>query len=188
MRNQTIGGFRSLNAFVAYKLERFTASQHDFKALFGLMFSEPENVMFESSKGYKIEKTTYGECKAAALRRAAALEKILDGMPADSVIGLLLECAEIARRIKSDPEIEIKDDLMGKSPLYDALVEWRLQKAQDADVPAYTIAHNTTLKTIAQVKPVTLAELKVVKGMGVKKVKLHGDEIINIVLQYLNEE
>ena len=89
---------------------------------------------------------------------------------------------------KSDKKkIEIKDDLMGKSPLYDALVEWRLQKAQDADVPAYTIAHNTTLKTIAQVKPVTLAELKVVKGMGVKKVKLHGDEIIDIVLRYLAE-
>ena len=88
----------------------------------------------------------------------------------------------------SKKKIEIKDDVMDKSPLYTALVEWRLQKAQDADVPAFTIAHNTTLKTIAQMRPVTLSELKDVKGMGVKKVKLHGDEIINIVLQYLNEE
>ena len=34
----------------------------------------------------------------------------MTGWNTDSVIGLLLECAEIARRIKSDPEIEIKDD------------------------------------------------------------------------------
>ena len=85
-------------------------------------------------------------------------------------------------------KVEIKDDTMDKSPLYDALAAWRLQKAQDADVPAYTIAHNTTLKTIAKMKPVTLSELKNVKGIGVKKVKLFGDEIIDIVLRYLDKE
>ena len=84
-------------------------------------------------------------------------------------------------------KVEIKDDVMDKSPLYAALVAWRLQKAQDADVPAFTIAHNTTLKTIAQLKPVTLSELKNVKGLGVKKMKLFGDEIIDIVLRFLAE-
>ena len=34
----------------------------------------------------------------------------MTGWNTDSVIDLLVECAEIARRIKSDPEIEIKDD------------------------------------------------------------------------------
>ena len=85
-------------------------------------------------------------------------------------------------------KVEIKDDVMDKSPLYAALVAWRLQKAQNADVPAFTIAHNTTLKTIAQIKPVTLTELKNVKGLGVKKMKLFGDEILDIVLRYLGEE
>ena len=85
-------------------------------------------------------------------------------------------------------KVEIKDDVMDKSPLYTALVAWRLQKAQDADVPAFTIAHNTTLKTIAQVKPVTLTELKNVKGLGVKKMKLFGDEILDIVLRFIGEE
>jgi superfamily II DNA helicase RecQ len=68
------------------------------------------------------------------------------------------------------------------------LSAWRLQKAQDADVPAFTIAHNTTLRAIAQAKPVTLTELKAVKGMGVKKVKLYGDEIIDIVLRLMGEK
>ena len=85
-------------------------------------------------------------------------------------------------------KIEIKDDVMDKSPLYAALVTWRLQKAEDADVPAFTIAHNTTLKTIAQLKPVTLTELKNVKGLGGKKMKLFGDEILDIVLRYLGED
>ena len=88
----------------------------------------------------------------------------------------------------SKKKVEIKDDVMDKSPLYAALSAWRLQKAQDAEVPPYTIAHNKTLKAIAQVKPVTLVELKAVPGMGVKSVKRFGDEIIDIVLKYMGQE
>ena len=83
-------------------------------------------------------------------------------------------------------KVEIKDDTMDKSPLYAALVAWRLQKAQDADVPAFTIAHNKTLKAIAQAKPVTMIALKEVKGMGSKSVKLFGDEILDIVLKFMD--
>ena len=83
-------------------------------------------------------------------------------------------------------KVEIKDDTMDKSPLYAALVAWRLQKAQDADVLAFTIAHNKTLKAIAQAKPVTMIALKEVKGMGSKSVKLFGDEILDIVLKFMD--
>jgi len=85
-------------------------------------------------------------------------------------------------------KVEIKDDTMDKSPLYAALVAWRLQKARDADVVAYTIAHNKVLKAIAEAQPVTLTELKKVKGMGEKKTQLFGDEIIDIVLTYLAQQ
>ena len=84
-------------------------------------------------------------------------------------------------------KVEIKDDTMDKSPLYAALSAWRLQKAQDADVPAFTIAHNKTLKAIAQIKPVTLLALKEVPGMGTKSVKRFGDEILEIVLEFLSK-
>jgi type II secretory pathway predicted ATPase ExeA len=85
-------------------------------------------------------------------------------------------------------KIEIKDDTMNDSPLYKALLAWRLKQAKDAEVPAYTIAHNKTLKAIAQEKPVTLMALKEVKGMGVKSVKRFGDEILSIVLSYVSAE
>ena len=83
-------------------------------------------------------------------------------------------------------KVEIKDDVMDKSPLYAALSAWRLQKAQDADVPAFTIAHNKTLKAIAQLQPVTMLALKEVPGMGTKSIKRFGDEILEIVLQFMD--
>ena len=87
----------------------------------------------------------------------------------------------------SKKKVEIKDDTMDKSPLYAALSAWRLEKAKEEEVPAYTIAHNKTLKAIAQAKPVTLTALKEVEGMGVKSVKRFGAEILDIVLRFMGE-
>ena len=88
----------------------------------------------------------------------------------------------------SKKKVEIKDDTMDKSPLYAALSAWRLEKAKEEEVPAYTIAHNKTLKAIAQAKPVTLTALKEVEGMGVKSVKRFGAEILDIVLRFMGED
>ena len=84
-------------------------------------------------------------------------------------------------------KVEIKDDTMDKSPLYKSLVAWRLEKSQEMEVPAYTIAANKTLKAITQAKPATLAELKEVKGMGTISVKRFGAEILDIVLHFLGK-
>ena len=84
-------------------------------------------------------------------------------------------------------KVEIKDDMMDKDPLYAALSTWRLHKAQDANVPAFTIAHNKVLKAIAMAKPMSLLELKKVKGIGDNKAKLYGPEILDIVLRSMGE-
>ena len=85
-------------------------------------------------------------------------------------------------------KVEIKDDTMDNSPLYAALSAWRLEKSKELGAPAYTVAANKTLKAIAQTQPVTLAELKDVKGMGVISVKRFGAEILNIVLRFMGED
>ena len=86
-----LGGYKTINAFVEAKLDRFEKSPHDFETLFSLMFSERENVMYEKSEGYRIKKTTYGEAKSAALSAAGALAGLLSDLPHDSVVGLNLD-------------------------------------------------------------------------------------------------
>jgi len=85
-------------------------------------------------------------------------------------------------------KMDIKDDTMDKSPLYAALSAWRIQKANEQGVPAYTIAHNKTLKAIAQAQPVTLNQLKDVKGMGPKNIARHGAEILDVVLRFVGQD
>lgn len=86
-----IGGYKSINAFVEAKLDRFERSPHDLETMFRLMFSERENVMFEKSEGYRIKKTTYGEAEDAALSMASSLAASLPDLQHDAVVGLYLD-------------------------------------------------------------------------------------------------
>ena len=84
-------------------------------------------------------------------------------------------------------KVEIKDDVMDKSPLYARLRAWRSHKAAELETELYTIIPNKPLKLIAQEKPVTLRTLKEIEGMGPKRVKAYGAEILDIILRFMGE-
>lgn len=71
MKITNLGGFKSIRAYVNYKLELLENSDKTMADLFRLTFSEKENVMFEESSGFRIKKTTYGE----VLLKIKSLEK-----------------------------------------------------------------------------------------------------------------
>jgi hypothetical protein len=58
----------------------------------------------------------------------------------------------------------------------------------ELEAELYTIIPNKPLKLIAQEKPVTLQTLKEIEGMGPKRVKAYGAEILDIVLRFMGEE
>ena len=62
-----------------------------------------------------------------------------------------------------------------------ALREWRWRRAQDDEVPAFVIAHDTTLLAIAEARPASLAALGRVKGMGPTKLGRYGEEILEAI-------
>ena len=85
-------------------------------------------------------------------------------------------------------KVEIKDDVMDKSPLYAQLRAWRMRKAEELETELYSIIPNRPLKAVAQEKPVTLRTLKEIEGMGPKRVKAYGAEILDIVLRFMGED
>lgn len=65
--------------------------------------------------------------------------------------------------------------------LLDALRRWRRERSLADNVPAYVIAHDTTLTQIAEDRPRTLPALRRVRGMGPAKLEAYGAEILAIV-------
>lgn len=83
---------------------------------------------------------------------------------------------------KKEKNIIIHEGMMEDNDLYTALANWRRSLGEELGLPLYAIASNKTLKSIAQRQPVTLRELKNAEGIGAKRIKLYGQDIIDIVL------
>lgn len=91
MKNNTFGGYSSISAFVKAKLETLDAMERSYTSLFAVMFSERENIMYEKTNGYRIEKTSYGEACDRISQRAFALSSLLKDAPRNAVIGLYMQ-------------------------------------------------------------------------------------------------
>ena len=88
MKLQGLGGFKNLNELVLSKINAFAQRPTEFSRLFDLMFSERENVLAETTSGYRIKEITYGETRANVFRLANALEGVFADYEKDSFIGL----------------------------------------------------------------------------------------------------
>jgi DNA helicase-2/ATP-dependent DNA helicase PcrA len=64
------------------------------------------------------------------------------------------------------------------TPAMAALREWRRRRARDDGVAAFVIAHDATLRAIAEARPASLSSLARVKGMGPTKLERYGAEIL----------
>ena len=90
MLKETLGGQPSIRKYVAHKIAQLENSDRDMRSLFRLIFSEKENVLAESTDGYKIRSLTYGESLENVRRKTARLAALLGGVPRGSVVGLCL--------------------------------------------------------------------------------------------------
>jgi ATP-dependent DNA helicase RecQ len=65
--------------------------------------------------------------------------------------------------------------------LFELLRAWRASVAKEQGVPAYVIFHDATLRSIATLRPATLAELGAVSGVGRNKLATFGEQILDVI-------
>lgn len=67
--------------------------------------------------------------------------------------------------------------------LFEALRHWRVEQAREKGVPPYVIFHDKTLAEIATERPIDLNELRLIAGIGEKKVERYGEDIARLVAE-----
>ena len=72
--------------------------------------------------------------------------------------------------------------------MFERLVAWRRQRASEAAMPPYVIAHDRTLREVAALRPATLADLTHVHGLGQNRIERYGDDLLTIVSEFDNTE
>ena len=90
----------------------------------------------------------------------------------------------------SDRQSQESDTYIGSThpELVQALIDWRREKYQKDNIPAYIILHQKTLLAIADLAPTTREELLTVKGFGKSKCDKYGDEILDVIRQGLKSK
>jgi ATP-dependent DNA helicase RecQ len=67
--------------------------------------------------------------------------------------------------------------------LFDRLRAWRADAARRHGVPAYVIFHDATLREVARERPASLHALRGITGIGARKLKAYGEDIIRLVCE-----
>jgi DNA helicase-2/ATP-dependent DNA helicase PcrA len=86
-----------------------------------------------------------------------------------------------ARRVRVLPGPPVATAPSPDDSLLEALRRWRRERASEDGMPAYVVAHDTTLAAIADARPRTLPALRRVHGMGPTKLERYGAEILAVI-------
>ena len=72
--------------------------------------------------------------------------------------------------------------------LYDLLKAWRDAKAEKLDWSVYMVLQLKSIHEIADTLPSSIKELQSVRGLGKKKLQFFGEELLEMVREYVNPE
>lgn len=87
---------------------------------------------------------------------------------------------------KKTKKVVVSDDVRHPR-LYEKIVLWRRDKAEELNVPAYVVLSQKALVDIVNKLPENESQLKKVNGIGNVKLKQYGAELISMVNEYLDE-
>ncbi|HVG03891.1 MAG TPA: DNA helicase RecQ [Burkholderiaceae bacterium] len=109
------------------------------------------------------------------LRLTEASRAVLRG---ERTIELRQQSGEPHRR-KSKQRVPDADS--EHSPMFEKLRLWRAGVAKEHGLPAFVIFHDGTLRTIAQVRPNSLDQLRTISGVGEKKLASYGNDLLTLL-------
>ncbi len=118
--------------------------------------------------------------------KSACLEAIKNGFEISSYLETRAKASIIEPEHRK--KIKIKEDTVPETAtnpeLYNALVKWRNARAIEKNVSHYMIIHLKTMVALSNKLPRSLRDLKKVKGLGDRKIKEFGLELLEIITNF----
>ena len=89
---------------------------------------------------------------------------------------------------RSLSSLEDRSGVVKHPGLMRQLREWRNNMAVETNLPHYMILPQKTMVNLVNFLPQSLRALKQIKGMGTRKSEIYGEEILEIITSYCNNE
>ncbi|MCU0598440.1 MAG: helix-turn-helix domain-containing protein [Desulfobacterales bacterium] len=165
--------------------DRLIKASHYFKEKFdSILLPLIERIAVETDNKEiqkKISDTLKQVREETAVKTAAVLS-CKDGFSPEKYLRLISAAAidEGNSRPKAKT-IVYSDKDVNHPELFEALREWRKQKAAEEGIAHYQVLHQKTLVQIAVHLPDTISALKKIKGIGKRLAEKYGEELTNLV-------
>jgi ATP-dependent DNA helicase RecQ len=98
-------------------------------------------------------------------------------------------CGDVCDSCTTKPSAELSRRVIPKrrdDPYFEALAQWRREKAREMVVPAFVIASDRLLDRLAADRPRTRADLLSTPGIGVIKANQYGEDILAVIRNVAN--
>lgn len=123
---------------------------------------------------------SYARARNPGGRASRRRTRFLDGLwPQEERRGGSSRTPERYRAPEPGPRRALSGDVDGE--IYARLREWRASVALETSRPAYTVLVDTTLESIAELRPGSIAELARINGIGPAKIDRYGATLLSIV-------
>lgn len=94
--------------------------------------------------------------------------------------------SEISQETEPEKAIYTFDDTVRAEQLFAHLVFLRKQIAAEANLPPYIIFHDSTLKDMCRLRPLSLEELSAIQGVGKAKLEKYGVRFIQAIQEFVS--
>lgn len=174
------GGEYTAMVLKGSKDERILRNEHDQLSTYGLLNDQPVQTIREwidqlATQGFLARVGEYNQ-----LDLTAQGWKLIRG----EVSPRLLRTAEAKQRKKKRAEKTAASWDGVDRELFDDLRLLRHELAVEADIPAYVVFTDETLREVARVRPSTLEALRRIRGVGDKKLADYGQLFLDVVIEH----
>uniref|UniRef100_UPI003216D70B helix-turn-helix domain-containing protein n=1 Tax=uncultured Draconibacterium sp. TaxID=1573823 RepID=UPI003216D70B len=135
-------------------------------------------------------KTRANELKQEAESKLAAYEVCVDGFNVQSIMDSRAKTL-IAKGATKSGKQKAKEitsfDTIPHPELYNQLRAYRTEKCTELDIPPYMIFSQKVLFELIHYLPTDAANLKLINGLGKRKIEQFGVDIVTIIQHYCND-
>ncbi len=142
--------------------------------------------MSDNRKVYDTVSDRLKEAGLALLTKLRAFESLTGGFQPEKYVRSRADAALEFEQRSDTPQAGTRPKVASPHPeLYARLAKWRTRQAEDSGIPPYRILHNAVLLAVAEILPVSRAEMLGVPGFGPKSYASYGEDLLGLVEEYV---
>ena len=180
-RNQSFGAGQSVDILLGRATPKVSQHRHDELSVFGIGTDLSEAQWRGVARQLLAQGLLGVQGEYGTLVLTEASEPVLRG---GTTVLLRTESERRSGGSRGRRSASAAADLPAEAvPVFERLRVWRAATAKEANVPAYVVFHDATLREIASARPSTLEELGTISGIGEGKRAKYGEGVLAVLAE-----